>query len=165
MRRESRTSFASFDQLPVPPQAESLTAVVLELVGSINANMTWAAIAQRVAPPAQEKPLPSVAAPVGTTAVLDASAIISGFSRQVADNLTTVPEVLDECKDALAKQRLQLLPEGLKIQQPSADSVKRGAPAVLVLVCFVLSCLIAFCDCLNNSSHATQLLTSMYVGQ
>ena len=88
--------------------------------------MTWAAVAQQ---PARSLPEPvpdGTPALAGTTAILDASAIIAGFHRQVADNLATVSEVLDECKDAVAKQRLHLLPEGIQVQQPTAEAVKRG---------------------------------------
>ncbi|KAK9798214.1 hypothetical protein WJX73_007232 [Symbiochloris irregularis] len=88
--------------------------------------MTWAAIASQ---PGKPRPqiIPATPTSTGTTAVLDASAIIAGFDRNLADNLTTVPEVLQECKDAVAKQRLQLLPEGISIEQPSPESLKRVA--------------------------------------
>ena len=96
--------------------------------------MTWADIAQRPAQlPPQPPPLDLQAA--GSTAVLDASAIIGGFSREVAEHLVTVPAALEECRDALAQQRLQLLPEGIRVQQPCAESVKRGVSGI-VLYCF-----------------------------
>ena len=88
--------------------------------------MTWADIAQRPAQPAEEGPATDLPDAGGTAAVLDASAVISGFDRHIADRLVTVAEAIDECKDALAKQRLQLLPEGLTVKQPSADSIKTG---------------------------------------
>ena len=91
--------------------------------------MTWAAIASQPGKP-QPQIIPAAPSSTGTTAVLDASAIIAGFDRNLADNLSTVPEVLQECKDAVAKQRLQLLPEGVSIEQPSAESLKRGEAPV-----------------------------------
>ena len=89
--------------------------------------MTWATVLQQPKPPPpQQRLVEGTAAPGGTTAVLDTSAIIAGFDRKVADTLTTISDVLNECKDAVSKQRLQLLPEGISIQQPSAESLKRG---------------------------------------
>lgn len=87
--------------------------------------MTWADIAQRPAqPPPEQSPVELEAG--GSTAVLDASAIIGGFDRQVAQGLVTVPAALEECKDALAQQRIRFLPEAIRVQQPSSESIKRG---------------------------------------
>lgn len=95
--------------------------------------MNWAtAIQQPVVSAPQVSQACEVAA--GTTAVLDASAIISGFSRAVADHLATIPAVLAECKDAVAKQRLQLLPGGISVVQPSTESIRIGPLALTLQV-------------------------------
>ena len=92
---------------------------------------SWSAIVQQpqadapAAPTAQPEP----AAGSTSTAVVDANAVIGGTDlRALADELVTVPEVLEECRDAQAEQRLQLLPEGLKTRTPSEEALKAGEP-------------------------------------
>ena len=62
--------------------------------------------------------------------VVDSGALIKGggggeFERS-ADKVYTVQEVVAEIKDAVTRQRLQVLPYELEVREPSQDSVKHG---------------------------------------
>ena len=91
---------------------------------------SWSSIVQQpvTEPAAPEHATPSPAAvQTSSTAVVDANAVIGGTDlRSLAETLTTVPEVLEECRDAQAQQRLALLPEGLQTQRPSEEALKAG---------------------------------------
>ena len=100
---------------------------------------SWSSIVQQpMAEPAAPPPEPPPAAQATSTAVVDANAVIGGTDlRALAETLVTVPEVLEECRDAQAQQRLQLLPEALKTQRPSDEALKAGelAGAVVLRAC------------------------------
>jgi len=62
--------------------------------------------------------------------VIDSGALIKGggggeFERS-ADKVYTIQEVVSEIKDAITRQRLQVLPYELKVREPSPESVKHG---------------------------------------
>uniref|UniRef100_A0ACD5TBD6 Uncharacterized protein n=1 Tax=Avena sativa TaxID=4498 RepID=A0ACD5TBD6_AVESA len=60
-------------------------------------------------------------------AVVDANAVISGGAAlaSTAGRLVTVPEVLEEVRDAAARRRLALLPTPVETVEPSAEFVKK----------------------------------------
>ncbi|KAI4978860.1 hypothetical protein ZWY2020_015613 [Hordeum vulgare] len=60
-------------------------------------------------------------------AVVDANAVISGGAAlaSTAGRLVTVPEVLDEVRDAAARRRLALLPAPVETVEPAPEFVKR----------------------------------------
>ena len=62
--------------------------------------------------------------------VVDSGAFIKGGSggefERSADTVYTVQEVVVEIKDAITRQRLQVLPYDLKVREPSHESVKHG---------------------------------------
>ena len=62
--------------------------------------------------------------------VVDSGAFIKGggggeFERS-SDKVYTVQEVVSEIKDAITRQRLQVLPYDLQVREPSHESVKHG---------------------------------------
>ena len=62
--------------------------------------------------------------------VVDSGSLIKGggggeFERS-ADKVYTVQEVVAEIKDAVTRQRLQVLPYELEVREPSHESVKHG---------------------------------------
>ena len=62
--------------------------------------------------------------------VVDSGALIKGggggeFERS-AHKVYTVQEVVAEIKDAVTRQRLQVLPYELEVREPSHESVKHG---------------------------------------
>lgn len=62
--------------------------------------------------------------------VVDSGALIKGggggeFERN-ADKVYTVQEVVSEIKDAVTRQRLQVLPYELEVREPSHEAVKHG---------------------------------------
>jgi len=61
-------------------------------------------------------------------AVVDANAVISGGSAlsTSAGRLVTVPEVLEEVRDAAARRRLGLLPVPVETVEPAPEFVKKG---------------------------------------
>ena len=102
---------------------------------------SWAAVLQQpvaeVAPPTAALEAEKDA---GTTAVVDANAVIGGTDlRALAENLITVPEVLEECRDLQAQQRLQSLPESIKTARPSEDAFKAGARCAQILLHYAVS--------------------------
>ena len=89
---------------------------------------SWAAVLQQplaeavapIAPPQEQQS-------AGTTAVVDANAVIGDTDlRRLAENLVTVPEVLEECRDLQAQQRLDFLPEGIRTIRPTDGALKAG---------------------------------------
>lgn len=93
-----------------------------------------AATAQRKAVP-QESPAQAVSRLVAScanssgvaVAVVDANAVISGGSAlsTSAGRLVTVPEVLEEVRDAAARRRLALLPVPVETVDPAPEFVKK----------------------------------------
>jgi RNA-binding protein NOB1 len=63
-----------------------------------------------------------------TVAVVDANAVISGAPAlsTSAGRLVTVPEVLEEVRDAAARRRLGLLPIPVETVDPAPEFVKKG---------------------------------------
>jgi RNA-binding protein NOB1 len=61
-------------------------------------------------------------------AVVDANAVIAGGSAlsTAAGRLVTVPEVLEEVRDAAARRRLALLPVPVETVDPAPEFVKKG---------------------------------------
>jgi RNA-binding protein NOB1 len=61
-------------------------------------------------------------------AVVDANAVISGGAAlaTTAGRLVTVPEVLEEVRDAAARRRLALLPTPVETVEPAPEFVKKG---------------------------------------
>jgi RNA-binding protein NOB1 len=61
-------------------------------------------------------------------AVVDANAVISGGGAlsTTAGRMVTVPEVLEEVRDAAARRRLQLLPTPVETVDPTPEFVKKG---------------------------------------
>ena len=61
-------------------------------------------------------------------AVVDANAVIAGGSAlsTTAGRLVTVPEVLEEVRDAAARRRLALLPVPVETVEPPPEFVKKG---------------------------------------
>ena len=88
---------------------------------------SWAAVLQQQAAEVAIPAAPHTEEYAGTTAVVDANAVIGGTDlRSLAKNLITVPEVLEECKDLQAQQRLQFLPDGIKTERPIEEAFKAG---------------------------------------
>lgn len=73
-------------------------------------------------------------------AVVDANAVIAGGSAlsTTAGRLVTVPEVLEEVRDAAARRRLGLLPVPVETVEPPPEFVKKGHK-------FLPICLLALC--------------------
>ena len=67
-------------------------------------------------------------------AVVDANAVIAGGSAlsTTAGRLVTVPEVLEEVRDAAARRRLALLPVPVETVEPAPEFVKRGLELSLI---------------------------------
>lgn len=71
--------------------------------------------------------------------VVDSGALIKGggggeFERS-ADKVYTVQEVVAEIKDAVTRQRLQVLPYELEVREPSQDAIKHGQYSLCVVCC------------------------------
>jgi RNA-binding protein NOB1 len=71
-------------------------------------------------------------------AVVDANAVISGGAAlaTTAGRLVTVPEVLEEVRDAAARRRLALLPTPVETVEPAPEFVKKGRIFCLPLLHF-----------------------------
>ncbi|MCL7031498.1 hypothetical protein MKW94_015929 [Papaver nudicaule] len=96
----------------------------------------WSKIVQKEAPP---KPKPatypanrvfegSCKSSKGiSVAVVDANAIIQGGSNlhHVADKFVSVSEVLEEIRDPVSRQKLELLPFTIETMEPSAESLNK----------------------------------------
>lgn len=85
---------------------------------------SWAAVA------VSEQPAKGAAAPTAeaastmSTAVIDANAIMGGFPLdRLAERLVTIPEVLEEVRDAKSRERLAALHVVLETLEPTAEAV------------------------------------------
>ena len=95
---------------------------------TMNAPKSWANVAEteKVVPAAVKKASPRLNLDT-KCAVLDASAIIGGFSiADYAEKLFTTPEVYSEVQDKQSKQVLANLPFGISMQEPSEESIAAG---------------------------------------
>ncbi len=91
--------------------------------------MSWASVAKKEPQLAavQETAEPSVNQQ-STTAVIDANAIIAGMRMDgIADQICTIPEVLQEIKDKKSRENLEAFPQTIKVIQPTEESVRAGA--------------------------------------
>lgn len=91
--------------------------------------MSWASVAKKEPQLAavQETAEPSVRQQ-STTAVIDANAIIAGMRMDgIADQVCTIPEVLQEIKDKKSRENLEAFPQTIKVIQPTEESVRAGA--------------------------------------
>lgn len=62
-----------------------------------------------------------------SVAVLDANALIHGDKlANSADKFVSVPEVLDEVRDHVSRQRLSFLPFPVETREPSPEFIKKG---------------------------------------
>lgn len=92
---------------------------------------SWAAVA------VSEQPAKGAAAPTAeaastkSTAVIDANAIMGGFPLdRLAERLVTIPEVLEEVRDAKSRERLATLHVVLETLEPTDEAVAAGRPGV-----------------------------------
>jgi hypothetical protein len=59
--------------------------------------------------------------------VIDAGPLIKNFKlHHLAEEFYTVSEVLEEVRDAAARQQLELTPYDIKVRSPSAEALKAG---------------------------------------
>ncbi|KAI3993988.1 hypothetical protein MKX01_003001 [Papaver californicum] len=115
------------EMTPSPPPPTTTTAIPTSC---------WSKIVQKEAPP---KPKPanyatnrvfegSCKSSKGiSVAVVDANAIIQGGSNlnNVADKFVSVSEVLEEIRDPVSRQKLELLPFTVETMEPSAESLNK----------------------------------------
>jgi rRNA maturation endonuclease Nob1 len=87
---------------------------------------SWAAIAK--AAPAPEPEPKEDDSKDAKIAVVDANAIINGLRLEsIADKAVTIQEVLNEIRDKQSRQFLDMLPFGVKVMEPTEESVKISA--------------------------------------
>lgn len=91
--------------------------------------MSWADVAKKEAQPtAKVQSAEALVEKQKSTAVIDTNAIIAGMSMEsIADQLVTIPEVLQEVKDKKTKEYLETFPHNIRTLQPMEDSVRAGA--------------------------------------
>lgn len=91
--------------------------------------MSWAAVAKKEPEPAAaQQSAEAPAAQTNSTAVIDANAIIAGMRMDgFAQQLCTIPEVLQEIRDRKSREILENFPHNIKTIHPTEESIKAGA--------------------------------------
>jgi len=97
--------------------------------------MSWANVAKKEPQPAAKvQSAEALVEKQKSTAVIDTNAIIAGMSMgSVADQLFTIPEVLQEVKDKKTKEYLESFPHNIRTLQPTEDSVRAGGDSKINL--------------------------------
>lgn len=88
---------------------------------------SWANLAAKQPAAVEPKAPEAPPAPEKTVAVIDANVIIGGSSPVgLAEELVTTPDVHSEVRDKQSKQALTTLPFGIRVQEPSEESLAAG---------------------------------------